>query len=88
MGAAFDDLNAISHTDHLERELIAGRIEHDNPALLNRRLLYWVMRHVGFTNYPSEYWHFDFGNQMYIFNRQLESEALGSAWYGYCPPPQ
>nr|WP_255733518.1 M15 family metallopeptidase [Ruegeria sp. Ofav3-42] len=88
MGAAFDDLSAIAHTDYLEREWRAGRIGPDNPALLNRRLLYWGMRHAGFTNYPSEYWHFDFGNQMYMYNRQLESGARARAWYGYCQPPQ
>lgn len=88
MGAAFDDLSAISHTDYLEREQRAGRIEPDNTALLNRRLLYWVMRKVGFTNYPSEYWHFDYGNQMYMFNKQSESGTQCFAWYGYHAVPQ
>ena len=32
-------------------------------CLVNRRLLWNVMTQVGFSNYPEEWWHFDFGNQ-------------------------
>lgn len=31
----------------------------------NRSLLYTVMTQAGFTNYPEEWWHFDFGNQFW-----------------------
>jgi len=31
--------------------------------LRNRRLLYHTMTSVGFSNYPHEWWHFDYGNQ-------------------------
>jgi len=87
MGAAFDDLSAISHTDQLERELAAGRIEPNDPTLLNRRLIYWAMTEAGFANYPLEYWHFDFGNPMYMLNARAASKATDLAWYGYCEPP-
>ena len=78
MGTAFDD--------HFERELRAGRIAPDNTALFNRRLLYWAMTSAGFANYPSEYWHFDFGNQMYVLNSRTEPGSPSRAWYGYCMP--
>lgn len=87
LGAAFDDLSPVAHTDQLEHALNLGHIGHDNTALLNRRLLYWTMTEAGFENYPSEFWHFDFGNQMYVLNAQAKNPTLTRAWYGYCLPP-
>ena len=37
----------------------------------NRRLLYNVMTAAGFTNLPSEWWHFDYGDGMWA---QLKNE--------------
>ena len=34
-------------------------------ALKNRRLLFHALRSVGLTNYHREWWHFDFGNQLW-----------------------
>lgn len=31
----------------------------------NREILLQVMKEAGFTNYPKEYWHFDYGNQFW-----------------------
>lgn len=31
----------------------------------NRRLLYTVMVEAGFTNYPLEWWHYDYGDQFW-----------------------
>ncbi|MEJ6391633.1 M15 family metallopeptidase [Gymnodinialimonas sp. 2305UL16-5] len=87
LGAAFDDLSAAAHTDQLEQALKRGLIGPDDAALLNRRLLYWAMMEAGFENYPSEFWHFDFGNQMYVLNSQAKNATLNRAWYGYCEPP-
>lgn len=37
----------------------------------NRRLLYTAMINAGFTNLPSEWWHFDYGNRFWgFYNRQ------------------
>jgi zinc D-Ala-D-Ala dipeptidase len=47
-----------------------ARAASDIEAMRNRRLLYWVMQAEGFANYPNEWWHFDFGNQMWVQNRQ------------------
>ncbi|MEM7489668.1 MAG: M15 family metallopeptidase [Pseudomonadota bacterium] len=79
MGAAFDELGDIAHTDHLERLLRDGQIDPDAPALRNRRLLYNTMTTAGFANYPAEFWHYDFGNQMHAFN----TGSRCAACYGY-----
>lgn len=34
-------------------------------ARKNRRILYWAMIDAGFSNLPSEWWHFDYGNQLW-----------------------
>jgi D-alanyl-D-alanine dipeptidase len=67
MGTAFDAFDARAHTRYLERRLEAG--EHLTAAeqayLRNRRVLFHALRGAGFTNYPEEWWHFDFGNQLH-----------------------
>lgn len=87
MGTTFDELSPLAHTDQLEHALHSGLIDMDNSALKNRRLLYWTMTKAGFENYPSEYWHFDFGNQMYVLNARAKNTMVEKAWYGYCEPP-
>ena len=87
MGTAFDDLSPAAHTDALEQALRRGEIGPDDAALQHRRLLYWAMTDAGFANYPLEYWHFDFGTQMYVVNGRTVAGMPDRAWYGYCPPP-
>ena len=36
----------------------------------NRRILYWAMTKAGFTNLPTECWHFDYGNRNWAFYNQ------------------
>ncbi len=63
MGTAFDDFTDYAHTAAFEK------VNHDvpinNTIRNNRRLLYTLMTNVGFTNYPYEWWHFDYGNQFW-----------------------
>lgn len=81
-GAGFDEMNAVCQTDHFERLLAAGQVAADDPPLCNRRILYWSMREVGFTNYPYEYWHYDYGDRMYaLCARMLGETAVTRAWY-------
>ncbi len=56
MGTAFDDFSALSSASALEE------IKGCNEARENRRTLYFAMIKAGFTNYPSEWWHYDFGD--------------------------
>ncbi|MBX9670786.1 MAG: hypothetical protein K2X93_24510 [Candidatus Obscuribacterales bacterium] len=67
-GSIFDDATEISYTDHFER----NESKNDGASIVearrNRRLLYWVMTNAGFANYPYEWWHFDWGTQMWVVN--------------------
>ncbi|WP_134682642.1 M15 family metallopeptidase [Brevibacillus migulae] len=59
MGTEFDDFSEVAATRYFE-ELSA----YDERTLRirdNRRLLYHVMNKAGFTNYPREWWHFEYG---------------------------
>jgi zinc D-Ala-D-Ala dipeptidase len=85
MGGTFDDPSPISHTHFFERH------QEDDPsataldAQRNRRLLYWAMLESGFANYPFEWWHFDWGTQMWALNTG-PGEAT-RAFYGPADSP-
>lgn len=83
MGGAFDDASSISFTDALERK------SNNHAARTNRRILYHAMTRAGFVNYPYEWWHFDYGTQMWLqntFNSTQPSVVpranTDKAWYG------
>ena len=61
MGTAFDEPSLLSRTAALETA--AG--SDSRRARDNRRLLFHVMHNAGFTNLASEWWHFDYGNQLW-----------------------
>jgi|SRR6056297_323006 len=82
MGTEFDDTREEAHSDYYEKEKIKRELtEKEKSILQNRRLLYHSLVHVGFMNYPYEWWHYDFGNQSwaYIANKK-------SAFYGVASP--
>lgn len=79
MGAEFDTMSEVSHSDYFERALESGEITETEPALMNRRVLHWAMKKAGFVNYPLEFWHFDWGDRMYVKNLDL----LTQMGYGY-----
>lgn len=88
MGAGFDEMTDASHSDALERALRKGLIAADDDALNNRRLLHWAMESEGFVNYPLEYWHFDWGDQMYVHHFVPQTgRSPKAAWYGYVDVP-
>lgn len=59
MGSEFDEFSEKSETDYYERNNI------NEEARKNRRILYEAMTKFGFTNLPSEWWHYDFGNSFW-----------------------
>ncbi len=61
MGESFDSFSKLSKTNVFEKEGMNKVIRR------NRRLLYQVMTKAGFTNLPSEYWHFDYGNRNWSY---------------------
>ncbi|MBX9685724.1 MAG: hypothetical protein K2X27_03420 [Candidatus Obscuribacterales bacterium] len=85
MGGIFDDASEQSKTAYFEtpaEKKLADSSDSAsvNEARRNRRLLYWLMTEEGFANYPYEWWHFDFGNQMWIQN-SLDKKGK-EAFYG------
>ena len=89
MGVRFEDINPISANDYFERELRAGRLKPDDSRLWNRRLVHWAMQSEGFMNDPFVFWHYDWGNQLYVkIRRALTSDPPAAAWYGYIGPPE
>lgn len=68
MGCEFDEFTNKAWTNHFE---ITSYNDIDTKNIRqNRRLLYNVMTTVGFTNLPSEWWHYDYGNDKWAqFNR-------------------
>ena len=63
MGTGFDEFNDATWTYAFEPDSGTGLV--NDEARDNRRLLYNVMTEVGFTNLPSEWWHFDYGDGMW-----------------------
>jgi D-alanyl-D-alanine dipeptidase len=84
MGGIFDDASELSHSDYFENAKNAQSSASVNEALRNRRLLYWVMNDAGFANYWAEWWHFDYGTQMWVQSRQANKAE--SAFYGAVKP--
>ena len=78
MGTHFDSFTNKAHTDFFEDSLN----KNDTDGIkVNRRLLYQVMTQAGFTNFPFEWWHFDYGNQFWA---SLSKQPY--AFYGQTKP--
>ena len=69
MGTGFDEFNDATWTYAFEPDSGTGLV--NDEARDNRRLLYNVMTAAAFTNLPSEWWHFDYGDGMWA---QLKNE--------------
>jgi len=76
MGGVYDDPDEISHVDFFETESANAFRGNDSLQLTvsereaqrNRRLLYHAMIAHGFSNYPYEWWHYDWGNAFWVAN--------------------
>lgn len=76
MGCPFDDFTPRASVFALEDEETAARD--------NRRLLYTVMTEAGFTSFPSEWWHYDYGDRFWaattgeavLYSSVYETEKL------------
>lgn len=60
MGSCFDEFKDRTYTAFYEKE--KSELIRDN-----RRLLYNIMTGVGFTNLPSEWWHYDYGDRFWAY---------------------
>ncbi len=75
MGTEIDELNERSYSDYYK----------DSPHLTyekNRKLLYTVMSHTGFTQLPTEWWHFSYGDQIWVVDRSQKEGVVVKAIYG------
>lgn len=86
MGSVYDDASEVSHTNYFEVSPHLTWLSAEE-ARRNRRLLFWTMNEGGLTNYPYEWWHYDFGTQMWAMNRAAYFGENASPWYGL-PPNQ
>jgi len=60
MGSGFDEFSEKTHTAYYENV--------ENPQIRdNRRALYNAMLSAGFSNLPSEWWHYDYGDRFWAF---------------------
>ena len=67
-GSPIDLSESISATDFFEQDFDAGAGLSEAEwieARGNRRMLFHSMVSLGFTNYPSEWWHYDLGDGMW-----------------------
>ncbi len=76
MGTKFDAFTGRTRTDHFEDVKAISKTdprwneEHVKVIRENRRLLYRVMTEAGFTNLPSEWWHYDYGDRFWAYYHQ------------------
>lgn len=59
MGTLFDDFTHRAWTNHFESYTVCDEVK------INRRILYNAMISVGFTNLPSEWWHYGYGTKFW-----------------------
>ena len=71
MGTKFDDFSNMAWTDYFEQKNINKKVRN------NRRLLYNVMISVGFTNLPSEWWHYEYGNKNWAYYNNTDAIYKG-----------
>ncbi|APJ04981.1 M15 family metallopeptidase [Silvanigrella aquatica] len=73
MGTDFDAITPLSQTNYFEQEYIS-ECGFTNEKWLeirnNRRILFNAMKHVGFTNFQVEWWHYDLGDCMWAIELQ------------------
>lgn len=71
MGVKFDEFSNLTNSDAYENENIDINIRN------NRRILYNAMTSAGFTNLPSEIWHYDYGDRAWAFYKNKPAKYKG-----------
>lgn len=79
MGTPFDATVAASHTAYFEPGQPGGQGEDAGLYRQRRRLLFHIMQQAGFTNLPTEWWHFDYGNQLWAWHSGEKQAFYGPA---------
>lgn len=78
MGTSFDSFKDTAWSAYFEKN------NSNLDARENRRILYHAMLDAGFTNLPSEWWHYDYGTKFwgYFTGKQPLYEGLGDVLLG------
>lgn len=71
MGTLFDDFTDRAWSNHFEK------YENCEEVKVNRRILYNTMIEAGFTNLPSEWWHYDYGTKFWGYFKNEEALYKG-----------
>ncbi|MBC7194747.1 MAG: M15 family metallopeptidase [Caldisericia bacterium] len=71
MGTYFDEMCEKANTRYFEEKLERGENLSDEELeiLKNRRLLFHIMTYFDFTNFSNEWWHYDFGDQLWAYHK-------------------
>ncbi len=89
MGGIFDDASKLSGSTYFENKKEEELSTSDLEARRNRRILYWAMNAVGFQNYANEWWHYDYGTQLWAKKtNRLHPEQNVKAFYGTMEDPR
>jgi D-ala-D-ala dipeptidase. len=70
MGTAFDEFSDKAHTAYFENT-------DEEEIKRNRRLLYYSMINAGFTNLPTEWWHYDYGDKFWAYYNKTKTLYKG-----------
>lgn len=71
MGTLFNDFTDRAWTNHFEK------YENNKDVRENRRILYKSMIDAGFTNLPSEWWHYDYGTKFWAYFKDTDALYKG-----------
>ena len=89
MGGIFDDASMLSASRFFENKKESDLSASDIEARKNRRILFWAMTEAGFQNYANEWWHYDFGTQLWAKKtNRLNADQNVKAFYGTMPDPR
>ncbi|PWF24743.1 M15 family metallopeptidase [Corticimicrobacter populi] len=86
MGTPFDATVPASHTAYYESTVDSDSQADAAVFRQRRRILYHAMRAAGFTNLPSEWWHFDCGDQLWAWYAGQPQARYGPAPLTGCVP--
>lgn len=73
MGTEFDCFSDLANTDYFESK-------NDKDIKNNRRLLFYVMTSAGFSNFPSEWWHYDYGDLFWAAETNMKISFFGGIY--------
>ena len=70
MGTEFDSFSPVTSTNAFEKT-------NNEEIKNNRRILYNAMTKAGFTNLPSEWWHYDYKDRAWAYYKEKPAEYKG-----------